>query len=144
MSEFDWGRYRELLAEAAPVVIETEEDYNRMIDRAQQLLERGPENLLVEERKLLELLVFLLEAAHQAEAGEDEEEDRPVEVEAPAPHETLRRLLEARGLELSDVEHVFGNPHAAREFLAGKREATRGQAKQLGRYFQVPPKLFLR
>lgn len=139
MSEFDWTRYRELLAEAAPVVIESEEDYNRMIDHAQQLLERGPEHLSEEESRLLELLVFLLEATHQADA-----EDEPVEVEAPLPHETVRRLLKARGLDLSDIEHVFGNPQATREFLAGKRAATRGQAKQLGSYFQVPPKLFLR
>ena len=142
MSEFDWDRYRQLLAEAAPVVIDTEQDYDRMMDRAQQLLERGPDNLSDEESKLLELLVFLIEAVHQGEAAATDH-DEAVEVEAPLPHETLLRLLEARGLDQSDIEHVFGNPKTAREFLAGSRPATRGQAKQLGAFFQVPPKLFL-
>lgn len=136
---FDAERYRALLADAMPVVIETEEDYDRLIDRAQTLMERG-ESLGPEEHKLLELLVFLLEAVHRDE-GEEEEETASDE-EMPGPHETLARLLESRGMELSDVEHVFGTPHAAREFMEGRRPATGGQAKQLAKLFSVPDKLF--
>lgn len=136
MAEFDWNRYRELLAGAMPVVIESEEDYDRLIDRAQHLMERGRENLSPEESKLLELLVFLIEAAHRDEATDQDEDEG--EAEIPAPHEALRRLLESRGLELSDVERIFGNPHAAREFVESRREATRGQAKQLGKFLRFP------
>ena len=142
MAEFDLSRYRELVAEAAPVVIDNEQDYDRLIDRAQQLMERGPQNLSPEEARLLELLVFLIEAAHHNEAADDDDEDK-AEAEIPAPHETVRRLLESRRLELSDIEHIFGNPHAAREFMEGRREATRGQAKHLAKFFQAPDKLFL-
>src|SRR5215813_7481561 len=112
MAEFDWSRYRELVGNAAPVIIESEQDYDRLIDSAQHLMERGPQNLSPEEARLLELLVFLIEAAHQGEAADDDEDD--AETEIPAPHETVRRLLESRRLELSDIEHIFGNPHAAR------------------------------
>jgi HTH-type transcriptional regulator/antitoxin HigA len=143
MAEFDWNRYRELLADAAPVVIDSEENYDRLIDRAQHLMERGRENLSPEESKLLELLVFLIEAAHRDEVADEDEDEDQTEGEIPAPHETLRRLLESRGLELSDVQHIFGNPHAAREFIEGRRAATRGQAKQLGKFFGVPNNLFI-
>jgi hypothetical protein len=77
MAGFDWSRYRELLCEALPVVIDSEEDYDRLIDHAQQLMERGRESLSPEESKLLELLVFLIEAAHRQEAGEMEEDVKP-------------------------------------------------------------------
>ena len=141
MAEFDLSRYRELVADAAPVVIDNEHDYDRLIDRAQQLMERGPQNLSPEEARLLELLVFLIEAAHQDETPDDDEDDS--ESENAAPYETVRRLLASRQLELSDIEHIFGNPHATEEFMKGRREATRGQAKQLAKFFQAPDKLFL-
>ena len=91
MAEFDLSRYRELVAEAAPVIIDSEQDYDRLIDHAQQLMERGPQNLSPEEGRLLELLVFLIEAAHQGEASDDDEDE--AEAEIPAPRETVRRLL---------------------------------------------------
>jgi antitoxin component HigA of HigAB toxin-antitoxin module len=50
--------------------------------------------------------------------------------------------MQAGGLAVSDVEHFFGNPHLAREVLAGKRPISRGEAKELGNFFRVPPKLF--
>jgi HTH-type transcriptional regulator/antitoxin HigA len=142
MADFDLNRYRALVADAAPMVIDSEQDYDRLIDRAQQLMERGPQNLPPEEARLLELLVFLVEAAHHGEAGDDDDEDEG-EADIPAPHQTVRRLLESRQLDICDIEHIFGNPHAAREFMEGRREATRGQAKQLGKFFQAPDKLFL-
>jgi len=53
-------------------------------------------------------------------------------------------LLETRGLALSDLNDVFGNPHSAREALEGRRAISRGQAKELSKLFQVPVKIFLK
>jgi HTH-type transcriptional regulator / antitoxin HigA len=132
-------RYAELLAQARPAVIETPQEHERLLDFAERLMEKG-DKLAPEEVKLLGLLVFLIESF---EASVDAEDDEPEgNAEPPAPHETLQRLLDARGLALSDVEHLFGNVHLAREVLAGKRPISRGQAKELGKFFQVPPKLF--
>ena len=39
-------------------------------------------------------------------------------------------------------DHLFGNPHLAREVLEGKRQISKRQAKELGKFFRVPPKLF--
>jgi HTH-type transcriptional regulator / antitoxin HigA len=139
---FDRERYRALVADALPVVIDNEEEYDRLMTRAEELMEKG-DGLAIEERRLLELLIFLIEAHHRIENLETGEEEVAPD-ELPAPHVTLGRLLEARGLEPRDIEHVFGNPHAAREALEGRREITSGQARQLAKFFDVPPKLFVR
>ena len=133
-------RYGALLAEVRPRVIETPEEHEQMLSAAERLMEKGAQ-IAPEERKLLTLLVFLIESF---EAGfEEEDDDEPEgQAEPPQPFETLRRLMEARKLELSDVEHLLGNVHLAREVLAGKRPISKGQAKELGKFFQVPPKLF--
>ena len=140
-------RYGQLLAAVRPGIIETPEEHERLIAEAEKLVEQG-ERLGPEEEKLLALLTLLIEA-YEAGLYDEEDEDEGEELESPVhrlaePHETLCRLLESRGLQLSDVADVFGNPHAAREVLTGRRPISRGQAKQLSQYFQVPVKLFLK
>jgi HTH-type transcriptional regulator/antitoxin HigA len=132
-------RYAELLAQARPAIIESPEEHDRLLGVAEQLMEKG-EQLTPEERRLLALIVFLIDVFETAIEEEDEEEGGMVE--PPAPFETLQRLMQAGGLAVSDVEHFFGNPHLAREVLAGKRPISRGEAKELGKFFRVPPKLF--
>ena len=134
-------RYAALLASARPGLIETPEEHERLLSEAERLMEKG-DGLAPEEVKLLSLLVFLIEA-YEAGLDEDEGEEEPVgKSEPPQPYETLQRLMQARKLELTDVEHIFGNGYLAREVLAGKRPISRGQAKELGKFFQVPPKIF--
>jgi antitoxin component HigA of HigAB toxin-antitoxin module len=50
--------------------------------------------------------------------------------------------MTARGLEIGDVAHLFGNIHIATEVLSGKRPITQRHAKDLGKFFRVPSKLF--
>lgn len=143
LRRMDDVRYGQLLAEIRPGLIETPEQHDRLLTAAEQLMEKGPD-LTEEESKLLELLVFLIKSFEDSVlAGEEEDEDEEPEPVQALPHETLSRLMEARGLQTTDVEHIFGNPAAAREALSGSRKISRGQAKTLGQFFQVPPKLFL-
>ena len=138
MAGYDSEVYGRLLAEARPVVIESEEEHDRMLAAAEALMEKG-EALSAEERKLLELLVYLIESFERS----IEEDDEEVEEAASAkPHETLGRLLAARGLELNDVAHIFGNPSVARAVVSGERPISRNQAKELARFFRVPAKIF--
>ncbi|MGH9626818.1 MAG: helix-turn-helix domain-containing protein [Bryobacteraceae bacterium] len=130
--------YGALLAQARPCLIETMEEHERLLDLAERLMEKG-DSLSPEERKLLKLLVFVIEAFERALDDEEEKE----ESHPPAPHETLRRMMEARDLDIQDILHVFGNPDLAREVLEGRREITKSQAKELGTYFRMPFKLFL-
>lgn len=135
-ARMDEERYAQLLREVRPAVIETPEEHERLLTAAEALMDKG-EALSAEERKLLVLLVFLIESF---ESQVDEDDNEPVA--PPNPHETLRRLIESRGMEIADVTDVFGNSAAAKEALEGRRPITRGQARQLGRLFRVPPKLF--
>jgi len=135
----DESKYAQLLSDARPRVIETEEEHERLMGIAEQLMDKGAA-LGPEEEALVALLVLLIEA-YETSAEEDEDEER--ESHEPAkPHETLKRLLEARGLHAADVGHFFGNARLAAEVLTGQRPISRGQAKELGKFFQVPPKLF--
>lgn len=135
-------RYAELLAAARPVLIETEEDHDRMLSIAEELMEKGAA-LSPEEEKLLALVALLIEAFEsQVEAEEeDDEEEEDETVEPPSPHETIRRLMEARGLTLNDISDFFGNPAAAREALEGRRPLSRSQARRLADFFRVPLRL---
>lgn len=139
---FDPERYAALLAATRPAVIEDLDEHERMLSVAESLMDKG-DALTPEEEKLLALIVFLIEAFEaEVEEAENDEEEEEESHEPAAPHETLRRLLEARGLELTDIADVFGNPHLAREAVEGHRTISRNQAKQLSRYFGVPAKLF--
>ena len=103
-------------------------------------MEKG-DTMSPEEAKLLALIVLLVEAFEgSGEASDEDESEHPAA--PPLPHDTLQRLMQARGLEASDIADLFGNPHIAREVLQGRRAISRNEAKQLGRFFQVPPRLF--
>ncbi|MEO8128288.1 MAG: hypothetical protein ABJF23_18780 [Bryobacteraceae bacterium] len=134
-------RYAMLLAAARPAIIDSPEEHERLLSAAESLMEKG-EDLAPEEVKLLSLLVFLIEAFEAGLEEEDGDDEPSGKAEIPQPYQTLQRLMAARKLEVSDVEHVFGNGHLARQILAGQRTISRGQAKELAKFFQVPAKLF--
>lgn len=136
----DEQRYAELLATHRPRLIETPEEHERLLTIAETLMEKG-DQLSVEEEQLLALLVLLIEA-FEAHVEDDEDEGQPDNSAPPSPHETLGRLMQAGGLEVADISDIFGNPHIARDVLAGKKPISRAQAKQLAKFFRVPEKLF--
>ena len=97
--------------------------------------------LSAEEREALALIVLLIEAFESTVEDEGADEDEEPE-ECPPPHMALSRLMQSHSIKLEDIAPIFGNRHLAQEALDGKRAISRGQAKELGRYFRVPPKLF--
>ena len=136
----DEQRYGALLAEARPRIIETSEEHDRMLALAESLMEKG-DALGEEEQQLLALVVLLIEAYEIHFANNDDEDEDETEP-PPPPHVALERLMFSHGLAVDDVAHVFGNPHMAREVLEGKRDISRRQAKELGKFFRVPARLF--
>lgn len=138
----DEQRYGDLLALYRPRVIESADDHDAMLSMAETLMDKG-EELAPEEEKLLALAVLLIEAFEMSIVQDEEDADEEEETVAPpTPHETLKRLLQSRELQVDDIVHVFGNPFITREVLAGKRPISRGQAKELGKFFDMPAKLF--
>jgi len=130
--KIDPARYRRLLSQAMPVVIETEEENERMLVIAEKLMKKG-ENLSAEEEKLLKLLARLIEDFEQRYY-------RPNEAE---PLEVLHHLMEARGVKQSQLWELFGSKGIASEVLNGKRGISKTHARALANYFHVPVDLFV-
>jgi HTH-type transcriptional regulator / antitoxin HigA len=128
---FNQAAYRHLLAEVAPKVIETEEEYDRILTIAEQLTFK--KNRTPEERALHKLLVTLIEAY----------ETQNYPIEQAAPHEILQHILESSGTRQADLVGVIGSSGVVSEVVNGKRSISKAQAKVLGDYFKVSPTLFI-
>ena len=128
---FDQDAYRHLLAEVAPKVIETEEEYDRALAVAEQLT--FAKNRTPEERALHKLLVTLIEAY----------EAQSYPMDQAAPHEILQHILESSGTRQADLVGVIGSSGVVSEVVNGKRSISKAQAKALGDYFKVSPTLFI-
>ena len=137
----DEEKYGGLLKEIRPRIIETPEEHERLLSVAESMMEKG-EALSEEEREVLGLVVLLIEVFEASVREEDAEDDEDEEEGTPTPHVALARLMSSHGVELNDIVPIFGNPRLARDVLDGKRPITRGQARELGRFFRVPDKLF--
>jgi HTH-type transcriptional regulator / antitoxin HigA len=130
----DLKRYGRLLAKAAPRVITTEEERDRAVAIVESLMEKGEPDLTSEEEALLDLLTNLIrhyEATAYPPRGKSK------------PHQMLAFLLEQRGLKPSDLWAVLGSKSRVSEMLAGKRPASKAQAKKLAEFFRVSVDLFL-
>jgi HTH-type transcriptional regulator/antitoxin HigA len=124
-------KYVELLAEALPTMIASEEEYNRMVAIVDRLaVKREPS---VEEERLLELLSTLIEVY--------ENEKYPIP-DAPA-HVMIQQFMLDRGLRQADLVPVLGSRSLVSEVVNGKRKPSKAQVKNLGRFFGVSPELFI-
>ena len=128
----DPTRYKRLLSQTMPVVIETEEENERMLKIIEKLMDKG-ENLTPEEEKLLKLLTKLLE----------DFEERYYHPRDATPLEVLQHLMESREVKQTHLWEVFGSKGIASEVLNGKRGISKTHARALADYFHVPADLFI-
>ena len=128
----DPTRYKRLLSQTMPVVIETEEENERMLKIIEKLMDKG-ENLTPEEEKLLKLLTKLLE----------DFEERYYRPRDASPLEVLQHLMESREVKQTHLWEVFGSKGIASEVLNGKRGISKTHARALADYFHVPADLFI-
>src|SRR5215831_12377845 len=105
--KFDPAKYRKLLSKAMPSVIETEAENERLLAIVESMMRH---DLSPEEPKLFDLLVKLIE----------DFEDRYYPMGQSSPTETLRFLIEQRGLRQRDLVHLFGSSGVASEVINGK------------------------
>jgi HTH-type transcriptional regulator/antitoxin HigA len=125
-------RYKELVAEALPVVIHSEAEYQRLLEATRELMEQPEEDLTKEEGRLLELLGLLVE----------EYEDRVHPLPKADPGEMLRYLLAEKRMEPRDVADIVPRSRIS-EILSGKRSISKSQAKRLAERFHVSVDLFI-
>jgi HTH-type transcriptional regulator/antitoxin HigA len=123
--------YAKLLAKSLPRPIRNDREHERL---TQLLLELDElETPTPEQDALAEMLTLLIENY--------EEKYCPLP-DVPA-HESLKALMQDRGLAHKDIWPVLGNKSAATEILAGRRSISKAQAKRLAAFFRVPVDLFL-
>jgi HTH-type transcriptional regulator / antitoxin HigA len=128
---FDPQIYSNLLVEASPKVIETEEEYERFLALTERL--HFAKRLTAEEGILYQLLVALVE----------QYEIQHYAIEQSLPHEILQHILESSGLKQADLVGWLGSSGVVSEIVNGKRAISKAQAKLLGDRFKVSPSLFI-
>jgi HTH-type transcriptional regulator/antitoxin HigA len=128
----DPARYKRLLSQTMPVIIETEEENERMLKVIAKLMDKG-EGLPPEEEKLLKLLSMLVE----------DFEERYYHPRDATPLEMLQHLMESREIKQTHLWELFGSKGIASEVLNGKRGISKTHAKALAEYFRVPADLFI-
>jgi HTH-type transcriptional regulator/antitoxin HigA len=121
-----------LLATTLPQLIESEAEYERMLAIVEPMMSRE-DTLSPEEAKLFDLLVKLIQ--------DYEQEHYPIE--PAAPHQVLRHLMEARGLQQNEIAHLFGTSGRASEAINGMGAISKAQARKLAEFFHVSPELFV-
>jgi HTH-type transcriptional regulator/antitoxin HigA len=128
----DERKYRELLDETLPVVIRTDEEYQRLLRAAAQLMEKPEPVITEEEGRLLEMLSMLIE----------EYEDRVHPLPKAEPHKMLNYVLHEKQLKPSDLWAILPKSRVS-EILNGKRGISKAQAKGLAEMLHLPVDLFL-
>jgi HTH-type transcriptional regulator/antitoxin HigA len=130
-AELNEAVYAQLLAESRPRPIRSDEEHARFTQTLLELDDR--ENLTPEEEALADMLTLLIE----------DYEGRRHPLPRVSPHESLKALMEERGLKHKDIWPVLGNKGAATEILGGRRSISKAQARRLSDYLRVPIDLFI-
>ena len=128
---FNQSSYSSLLAEISPKVIETEAEYDRALAIAERLT--FDRNKTPEERAIYQLLVMLIEAY----------ETKHYPIPTSTPQEVLLHILEASGMDRSDLVGKIGSSDEVSEIIEGEKAINKAQSKVLGDMFKVSPNLFI-
>ncbi|MBA2606148.1 MAG: transcriptional regulator [Acidobacteria bacterium] len=126
--------YGMLLAETLPGVISSAEEYDRVEEIFNRLMNKGEDGLSPEEDRLFDLLANLLE---------DYERRTLPTLARSTPLEMLKFLMSENDLKQKDVVPIFGSQGIASEVLSGKRAVSKTQAKALAERFRVSAELFI-
>lgn len=132
-ARFDRVKYAALLADALPLVISTEAEYDQTISEIRRLLRKGEAHLSPEEDRLLDLLSTL---------AEDWEEAHHPIPETPG-YRILQHYMQIRDLRQADLQPILGPRAVTSAIVNGKRPITAEQANQLGSLFGVSPAVFI-
>lgn len=114
------------------MTIQNEQDYDRLVDQLNQLIDEVGTN---ESHPMYEFLDTLGTIIHAYE-----EEHFPMPEASGA--EVLQYLMEEHGLRQSDLPEI-GSQGVVSEILNGKRELNVRQIRELARRFQVSPAVFI-
>jgi len=131
---FDFEFYKRLLTETVPKIIDSQEEYDRLEIKFENLLDKG-ELLSPEEDSLFDLLARLLQ---------DYEKRTLPPLDSTSPAETLKFLMEQNNLKQTDMIEYFGSQGNVSQVLTGKRAISKGAAQKLSKQFKVSTDIFLK
>jgi HTH-type transcriptional regulator / antitoxin HigA len=112
--------------------VHNEADYDRMVDLMNALLDVVGDDEVHPLSSLLELAGDLVSRYEQENHA----------IEAASPKDTLRFLLESRGLKQEDLSGLVAQSNLS-AILAGKRNISAALAGKLGKYFGISPAGFV-
>jgi len=124
-------RYGKLCAEVIPKIIETDHEFDRLVEKMEALDRK--KNPTPEEEALSGLLMKLIQ----------DYDDTHYPIPDRTPHEIIRHLMEHRGLKQADLVPLIGSRSQVSDMVTGKRSVSKAQARKLGEFFKVSPALFI-
>jgi HTH-type transcriptional regulator/antitoxin HigA len=125
------ARYGKLCAQVIPKVIESDHEFDRLVEKMEALDRK--KNPTPEEEALSELLMKLIQ----------DYDDTHYPIPDGPPHEIIRHLMEHRGLKQADLVPQIGSRSQVSDMVTGKRSVSKAQARKLGEFFKVSPALFI-
>ena len=126
----DSRKYGQLCADVVPKIIETDEEFGRMVEKMEEIDRR--KNPSAEEEALSALLARLIE----------DYDDRNFPLPDVLPYKVVLYLMEHKGLRQADLLPVFGSRSVASDVLAGKRELSKSHIRKLSELFHLSPAAF--
>ena len=112
--------------------LHNEAEYDQMVALMNSLLDVVGEN---EDHTLAGLLELVGDVVSKYEKGH-------YAIEPATPHDSLRLLIEARGLNQKDLDTIVPQSNLS-AILSGKRKISATLAGKLGKFFGVSPALFI-
>jgi HTH-type transcriptional regulator / antitoxin HigA len=124
--------YGKLLAAELPKAIETDEEFDRAVERLEALDFRD-HRLTPEEEALRDLLAVLVKTY----------DDQHFEMPDVSPNEMIQFLMDQRSLKQADLVPLLGTRAQVSDVVTGRRSISKAQAKKLATFFHTSTDLFL-
>lgn len=110
--------------------IHTENDYQKALDRIEEIFDAKPGSKEGDELEILGILV-------------DEYEKKHFPIEAPEPVEAIKFRMDQLGMEQKDLAKILGSKSRASEILSGKRSLSLRQIRILYRKLGIPAEVLI-
>ena len=110
--------------------IHTENDYQKTLNRIEEIFDAKPGSVEGDELEILGILV-------------DEYEKKHFPIESPKPVEAIKFRMDQLGLEQKDLAKILGSKSRASEILSGKRSLSLRQIKLLYKKLGIPAEILI-
>jgi HTH-type transcriptional regulator/antitoxin HigA len=110
--------------------IHTENDYQKTLNRIEEIFDAKPGSVEGDELEILGILV-------------DEYEKKHFPIESPKPVEAIKFRMDQLGLEQKELAKILGSKSRASEILSGKRSLSLRQIKLLYKKLGIPAEILI-